>query len=288
MKFTKMHGAGNDFIILNNMDGQLKKEDFPKLAAALCKRRLSIGADGLMIVGQPQKDGDFYMHFYNSDGSEGEMCGNGARCISRYGYEKGLAGETIRVETKAGLVIGQRRGTDSYTIRLNDPTTLILNSPVTVDGVTYDCSYMELGNPGIPHAVVHIPGLALAEDAVLSEIGRQIRFYKDFPKGANVNFYDILPDGTVNELTFERGVEDFTLACGTGTGCTASVLSMKGLISPEDSLIHVLGGDLKMSVSIDRSQADKINENIASAAKDLYLTGPAVIVAEGEIGEVMP
>lgn len=288
MNFTKMHGAGNDFIIVNNMDGGIKPEDFPKLAAALCRRRLSIGADGLMIVGQPKGDGDFYMHFYNSDGSEGEMCGNGARCISRYGYEKGLAKETIRVETKAGLVIGQRNASDSYTVRLNDPSVLILDSPVTVDGVTYDCSYMELGNPGLPHAVVHLPGLVPEEDNTLRELGRKIRFYHEFPKGANVNFYDLLPDGTVNELTFERGVEDFTLACGTGTGCTAAVLAMKGLISSDEAVVHMMGGTLRVRVSVDRSKASLIHENIGSAAKDLYLTGPAVIVAEGEIGEVLP
>ena len=93
MHFTKMQGAGNDFIVINNMDESIPSELFPAIARALCKRRLSIGADGLMIVGKPSGSGDFYMQFYNSDGTEGEMCGNGARCISRYGYEKGLAGE---------------------------------------------------------------------------------------------------------------------------------------------------------------------------------------------------
>ena len=108
MQFWKMNGAGNDFIILNNLQEGLSADCFPALARRLCERRLSIGADGLMVVERPQSGGDYRMLFYNSDGSAGEMCGNGARCICRYGYEIGLAGELQRVETTAGLVTGRR------------------------------------------------------------------------------------------------------------------------------------------------------------------------------------
>ena len=108
MKFTKMHGAGNDFIIINNMDGAIPEPRLPALAAGLCAQHRSVGADGLMVVARPFCGGDYRMMFYNSDGSIGEMCGNGARCIARYGYENGLAGETQRIETHAGLVVGQR------------------------------------------------------------------------------------------------------------------------------------------------------------------------------------
>ena len=101
MKFTKMQGAGNDFIVINNMEEKLPQAQFAALARRLCTRRMSIGADGMMIVDAPQNGGDYRMYFYNADGSLGEMCGNGARCIARYGYEKGLAGETQRVETTA-------------------------------------------------------------------------------------------------------------------------------------------------------------------------------------------
>lgn len=288
MHFTKMQGAGNDFIVINNMDESIPSELFPAIARALCKRRLSIGADGLMIVGKPSGSGDFYMHFYNSDGTEGEMCGNGARCISRYGYEKGLAGETIRVETKSGLVIGKRKSQSLYTIRLNDPSVLILDTPVTVNGTDYECAYVELGTPGLPHAVVHLPGLQPAEDDAIREIGRSIRFWHGFPKGANVNFYDLQPDGIVNELTFERGVEDFTLACGTGSGSVTTVLAAKGLLPDGHAILRMPGGTLEVSVSVDCSKINSETENTAAAAKDIYLTGPAVIVAEGEVGEVLP
>ena len=122
MQFWKMNGAGNDFIILNNLQEGLSADCFPALARRLCERRLSIGADGLMVVERPQSGGDYRMLFYNSDGSAGEMCGNGARCICRYGYEIGLAGELQRVETTAGLVTGRRITRRQYTIELNRPT----------------------------------------------------------------------------------------------------------------------------------------------------------------------
>ena len=127
MKFWKMNGAGNDFILLNNLEEHLPLEAFPQMARTLCERRLSIGADGLMVVEAPRQGGDFRMLFYNADGSEGEMCGNGARCICRYGYETGLSGEVQTVETPSGTVTGQRITRRLYRVRLNSPTTLRLH-----------------------------------------------------------------------------------------------------------------------------------------------------------------
>ena len=200
MRFWKMNGAGNDFVILNNLEEHLPLEQLPQIARTLCERHMSIGADGLMVVDAPSQGGDYRMLFYNSDGSVGEMCGNGARCICRYGYENGLAGETQTVETTAGIVTGRRIDQRLYRIRLNDPTTVRLDSPVEADGVTYVCSYVELGNPGIPHAVVPYAGLRQADENELRELGRAIRWNKVFPKGANVNFYEI----TGEDLIFER------------------------------------------------------------------------------------
>lgn len=285
MKFTKMQGAGNDFLILDNRDGQVSPADYPRLASVLCKRRLSIGADGLMIIGSPEAGGDFRMSFFNSDGSEGEMCGNGARCIARYGFEKGLAGKTIRIETSSGLVTGERINRFSYRIRLNSPTILIPDIPITIGQTTYECAYAELGSPGLPHAVVRIPGLVPGENDRLREIGRSIRFWHQFPKGANVNFYDLLPDKTVNVLTFERGVEDFTLACGTGCGCTAAVLAIKGLLPSDCITLRVPGGTLQAEIILNHKKPEQTSDNAAPAIRDLFLTGPAVWVAEGEIGE---
>ena len=182
MRFWKMNGAGNDFVILNNLEEHLPLEQLPQIARTLCERHMSIGADGLMVVDAPSQGGDYRMLFYNSDGSVGEMCGNGARCICRYGYENGLAGETQTVETTAGIVTGRRIDQRLYRIRLNDPTTVRLDSPVEADGVTYVCSYVELGNPGIPHAVVPYAGLRQADENELRELAGPFGGTRSFPR----------------------------------------------------------------------------------------------------------
>ena len=272
MRFWKMNGAGNDFVVLNNLEEHLPADRFPQVARTLCERHLSIGADGLMVVDAPTQGGDYKMLFFNSDGSVGEMCGNGARCICRYGFENGLAGETQTVETTAGIVTGQRITNRLYKIRLNDPTTVELDHPVEVDGVRYACSYVELGNPGIPHAVIPYPGLRQADENELRELGRKIRWHKSFPKGANVNFYEITGKDTVFERTFERGVEDFTYACGTGTGSLVTVLTLQGYVSGENVRVDMAGGQLIIDIVRD-----------GSAIRDLYLTGPTNIVCKGEV-----
>jgi diaminopimelate epimerase len=267
-----MNGAGNDFVVLNNLVEKLPEEIFPQIARTLCERHMSIGADGLMVVDAPTQGGDYKMLFFNSDGSIGEMCGNGARCICRYGYENGLAGEVQTVETTAGIVIGHRISERLYKIRLNDPTTIHLDSPVEIDGVEYACSYVELGNPGLPHAVVPYHDLKNADANELRELGRKIRWYKDFPKGANVNFYEILDEDHVYERTFERGVEDFTYACGTGTGSLVTVLTLQGKVSGRSVKVDMTGGQLIIDVEREGAQIS-----------DLFLTGPTNIVAKGEV-----
>ena len=272
MKFWKMNGAGNDFLVLNNLEEHLPVDRLPQIARTLCERRLSLGADGLMVVDAPQAGGDYRMLFYNSDGSVGEMCGNGARCICRYGYENGLAGETQTVETTAGIVTGRRMDRRLYRIRLNDPTTIRLDSPVEVDGVTYDCSYVELGDPGLPHAVVPYADLRHADEHELRELGRAIRWNKAFPKGANVNFYEIIGEDHIFERTFERGVEDFTYACGTGTGSVVAVLTLQGRVSGHGVQADMTGGRLVIDA-----------ERVHSRIESLYLTGPTNVVCRGEV-----
>ncbi len=267
-----MNGAGNDFIILNNLEEHLPVDRLPQVARTLCERHLSIGADGLMVVDAPTQGGDYRMRFYNSDGSIGEMCGNGARCICRYGFENGLAGETQTVETTAGIVTGRRISPRLYRIRLNDPTTVRLDCPVVVDGITYACSYVELGDPGIPHAVVPYANLRQADEHELRELGRAIRWNKTFPKGANVNFYEIVGEDLLFERTFERGVEDFTYACGTGTGSVVTVLTLQGKVSGHGVQVDMTGGRLVID-------AERIHSRIAS----LYLTGPTNVVCRGQV-----
>ena len=270
MKFTKMHGAGNDFIVINNIEEKLPLHDLPALAQKLCTQRMSIGADGMMVVIPAQSGGDYGMLFYNSDGSLGEMCGNGARCICRYGYEKGLAGDTIRVETTAGLVIGERIDRINYRIRLNDPTCIDLHHSVSVGGQIYDCAYVELGCPGLPHAIVELDNFNAMDKAELRELGRTLRFAREFPKGANVSFVNIISQREVDIITFERGVEDFTLACGTG--CGSAALSLHGRErGGKELMLHAPGGELKVSLN---TEGEEI--------RDIFLTGPTCIVCDGE------
>lgn len=246
------------------------------MAKLLCERHLSIGADGLMAVEKPTENvtADYRMLFYNSDGSMGEMCGNGARCICRYGYEKGLAGTVQKVETTAGIVIGERIDKRLYRIRLNDPCNLRFDEPIAVDGRLYSCSYAELGSPGIPHCVVAIKNLRDYPESELLELARRLRNYKGYPKGANVNFCEIIGPDLVFERTYERGVEDFTYACGTGTGSVVAILTLQGRVSGRNVKVDVPGGTLVIDVEM---KGDKI--------ENLYLTGPTNIVAKGEIAD---
>lgn len=272
MHFWKVNGAGNDFIILSALRDSIDPETLPALAKKLCHRRMSLGADGLMVVTKATGDADYRMLFFNADGSAGEMCGNGARCICRFGYETGLAGERQTVETTAGLVTGERLSRREYRIRLNDPTRMELHVHVEVEGVRYDCSYVELGDPGLPHAVLPYAGLRQADENELRELGRKLRYHPAFPKGANVTFYELTGEDQLYERTFERGVEDFTMACGTGTGSVVAVLTMKGLVSGRGVRAEMPGGILTVDV-----------ERQGSRITGLLLTGPTNFVAEGEI-----
>lgn len=272
MKFWKMNGAGNDFIILNNLEEGLPEAALPQIAQTLCTPHLSLGADGFMVVEKASGEADFKMLFFNSDGSVGEMCGNGARCICRYGYETGLSGAHQIIETTAGIVTGDRISQRQYRVRLNSPTTLRLQETVDVEGTAYPCAYVELGDPGLPHAVVPYPGLAQADPQALFRLGRALRYHPQFPKGANVNFYEITGPDQVLEKTYERGVEGFTLACGTGTGSVVTVLTLLGQVSGQKVQVTVGGGLLTVDV-------DRQGETVTN----LWLTGPTNLVAKGEI-----
>lgn len=268
MKFTKMHGAGNDFVIINLFDEHIEESDIPELARRVCRRRMSVGADGLMLVTEAVNGGDYRLLFYNSDGSMGEMCGNGARCIARYGYEYGLAGEVQHIETTAGPVTGERISETMYRIRLNDPSVIDLER--TACGI--ECSYVELGCPGIPHAVVELDNWVNLPRDELFRLGKELRCSPVFPKGANVSFAKLIGSDNIQAVTFERGVEDFTLACGTGCGSIVSALTLKGLVSGKDVKISMPGGELYVSVC---------NDN--GSIHDVFLTGPTKIVCTGEL-----
>ena len=234
MKVWYMNGAGNDFMV---MDARGQEYDFEALSKELCK--LS-GADGFMAVDHSDK-GDFKLHFYNSDGSRGEMCGNGARCVCRFAYENGIAGESMVVETDAGLVTGQRLDWELYRVKLNNPGILDLKRKENI-------AYVELGKPGVPHAVVEVPELRYENKEAYREMAEALRHDPAFPKGANVNLYTWISPEAVRVLTFERGVEDYTLACGTGCGSVAAVLWTQGKLPRGRLIAQNMGGLLSVAV----------------------------------------
>lgn len=239
MIVTHMNGAGNDFMVMDARGRE--QEDFSALARQLCAMR---HADGFIAIGGSHK-ADFRMLFYNADGSLGEMCGNGARCICRFAHDHGIAGDRMVFETTAGLVNGWRVDETQYQVALNLPSVIDLRRK---DGI----AYVELGNPGVPHAVRLWEGADLfAQKDALREQMRALRFDPAFPKGANVNYCRITAPGEAQVLTFERGVEDFTLACGTGCGSTACVLWKLGLLPQNVLTAQVPGGTLKLTVAAD-------------------------------------
>lgn len=236
MNVTYMNGAGNDFMVVDARG--MGRQDFSEMALRLCELE---NADGFMAVDNSDK-GDFRLHFYNADGTRGEMCGNGARCICRFAYDMGIAGAEMTVETDAGLVPGWRLDENRYRVKLNNPSVLDLHRKG-------DVAYVELGNPGVPHAVARYEGDLWAHKEALLETMRALRFDPAFPKGANVNFYQVLGENEVRVLTFERGVENYTLACGTGTGSVACTLYRQGLLPGGTLTAHNPGGTMGVTIS---------------------------------------
>ena len=234
MQCWYMNGAGNDFMVI---DARGQKLDFSKLAVELCKLT---GADGFMAT-DVSDIADFRLHFYNSDGSRGEMCGNGSRCICRFAFDNGIAGENMTVQTDAGIVYGKRLSENQYVVKLNDPSVLDVNRKE-------DVAYIELGDPGVPHAVKEVPGLCWEMGSQLWDMAKALRHDPAFPKGANVNLYSWIGENTVRILTFERGVEDYTLACGTGSASTALTLWKRGELPDGELMLENRGGLLKVSI----------------------------------------
>ena len=265
LPFTKMNGAGNDFILVDNRAGQIRLTSTQ--VAALCHRQRGVGADGLMLL-IPGASGraDWAWDFYNSDGSRAEMCGNGARCFGRFIQRLTGAPGPITFETVAGAITAAFAG-DCVTVNLTPPRDWRLaqrlnvnNQEITVDSL----------NTGVPHAVVFVPD---ADRAMVQPLGAALRYHPQFaPKGTNVNFVQVLAPGSIRVRTYERGVEGETLACGTGV--TASALSAArrhGFASPVQ--VRVQGGDT-LEVRFDIA---------GDEFRDVRLTGPADFVFEGRI-----
>ena len=266
IRFWKLEGAGNDFLGLDGRLGGFKLNR--KKITDLCDRRRGVGADGVLVVEKPKRRGaDFRMRYYNSDGGEAEMCGNGARCFALLARGvSGRKGNVLRIQTQAGLVTLQIRGQEVQ-VSMTEPTRLRLGKKVVVAGRKVVVDFL---NTGVPHAVLFVRSVRSID---VAKQGRAIRYHSAFaPSGTNVNFVEIGRGNRIHVRTYERGVEGETLACGTGV-VASSILSnlRRGLRSP--ILVTTRGGDhLRVGFSMVNGQARKVT-----------LQGPARIVYTGVI-----
>lgn len=272
-EFYKMNGAGNDFILIDNRSAHLSLSK--EHVAKLCHRQRGIGADGLILLENSKTVGaDFLWQFYNSDGSLAEMCGNGSRCFAKFIQKVTDAQEdVVTFQTISGIITAQFIGDTQVKVTLTEPTGLELNATLEWADQT---GFVHSLNTGVPHAVYFVEDI---EKIPVKNWGNALRFHKHFaPKGTNVNFVEVMKDAQGRPLaeikvrTYERGVEDETLACGTGVTASA-LLTAKvfGLSSP--LAVHTRGGDiLKVGFSLKDTQF-----------KDVTLTGPAEFVFKGEI-----
>jgi diaminopimelate epimerase len=263
--FFKMSGSGNDFIVIDNRDGSLPVGDCVAFVRKVCERKVSVGADGLFFIEKSDKV-DFKWRFFNADGSEAEMCGNGGRCVARFAYLKGIAGERMSFETGAGIIDAEVRG-DVVKIRLTPPHSLVLDEKIRIGDQEL---FVHSLNTGVPHAVHFLHDLG-GFDVVAT--GRAIRRHDRYqPAGTNANFAAVEDDHTLAVRTYERGVEDETLACGTGSVAAALIASRKGLVSsPVD--VRVRSGEL-LRVYF---------ESTENGFEKVYLEGKAKVVYQGTL-----
>jgi diaminopimelate epimerase len=264
LRFTKMNGAGNDFILIDNRAGDVHLDRSE--IARLCDRHRGIGADGILLLENPSNHADFRMRYFNADGGEAEMCGNGARCFARFVKKVTGAEGKISFETPAGVISAELAG-DLVTLQMTEPADLRLSVPVQTSA---EKKIVHFINSGVPHVVVPVAQLG---DVDVRRDGSAIRHHEMFsPKGANVNFIEKRGANKIAVRTYERGVEDETLACGTGVVASALIFAatenVKGPIA-----VLARGGD-ELGVGF---------EKIDGQFRRVTLTGPAEFVFEGRI-----
>jgi diaminopimelate epimerase len=261
IEFTKMHGAGNDFIMIDDMD--LSFEDDPRLIAALCETHRGIGADGLILI-RPFAEFDFEMRYFNSDGSRAGMCGNGARCAARFALERGIAGQKMVFSTGSGPVSAEVAG-DRVRIGLESVEGLRLGIDL-LKGTSAGFAVS-----GVPHAAIFVEDAKGWERERFIETARNVRHDPLFgPEGTNVNLVTVVSPHSLVYRTYERGVEDETLACGTGAVGVSVIAAHMGLVSSPVSCETSGGDTLETAFDI-----------AAEGAVNCFLTGPAVISFRG-------
>ncbi|MDF1815761.1 MAG: diaminopimelate epimerase [Verrucomicrobiales bacterium] len=264
-KFWKMNGAGNDFVVVDNRDHSL---DLSKdQIALLCQRQRGVGADGFLAVEPAENGADFRMRYYNADGGEAEMCGNGARCFARFvNFLEGGNLESTSFETIAG-VIGAEFVGDQVRIALSSPFDKVLNLQLDLAGESHTVHSV---NTGVPHAVIFVDDL---DGVDIKSLGAATRFHEHFaPAGTNANFAAIEGPAAIRIRTYERGVEDETLACGTGMAAAALIYSELNDVDGPIK-VRVAGGDV-LEIDFDRN---------SEGYENVTLLGPADFTFEGTL-----
>lgn len=277
MKFTKMQGIGNDFIVVNALEETIEEVQYSNLSLKLNHRKFGIGGDGILLV-LPSKVADYKMRMFNPDGSEAQMCGNGIRCFARYLYDRKLVVDTqIKVETLDGVKLlkllnrggkvegvrvdmGQPRLLRSEIPMRGEDNNRVINEPLKVDGRRFDITAVSMGNPHVTIFDEHV------EDFPVSKVGPQIENHRSFPERTNVHFIQVVEPGEIIVRTWERGAGE-TLACGTGA-CACVVASVLNNKTNRSVLVHLPGGDLRIEWMGDNR---------------VVMTGPAEEVFEGVV-----
>jgi diaminopimelate epimerase len=264
LEFTKMSGNGNDFIVIDNFNGKVKLSRTQ--IEALCTDRLSLGADGLLMLEKSPAGYDFYMKYYNNDGKEAEFCGNGGRCISRFAFINGYAKKHMKFMAKDGAHSSEILDNGGVKLRMIDPFDLRPDVAVRVAGRMVMGQYL---NTGVPHYVVAVKNINAVD---VKGLGKKLRFHKAFgPKGTNVNFVQKTGKNTYSIRTYERGVEDETLACGTGATASAIAVYIQGGAKSPVTLT-ARGGILKIYFS-----------ELDGCFTGVFLEGNARIIAKGNL-----
>jgi len=267
IKFWKMSGSGNDFVVIDNRRHALRG-NLSRWAKILCHRQFGVGADGLLLL-EKDKTEDFRMVYYNADGSRADMCGNGARCMAWFAHEQKAVGNVFRFRTDAYPVGAKVRGA-VVQISLADARDYRREVVAKVNGKTYRPAFV---NTGVPHAVLVVPN---AYKIFVSDLGRALRFHKAFgPRGTNVNFVQKIGANKLRVRTYERGVEGETLACGTGVVASAIGAALRGLVKSPVRCV-VAGGDTL------EVQFDMHSENQARPATNILLKGPVRLTFKGD------
>jgi diaminopimelate epimerase len=266
LRFTKMNGAGNDFVVIDNRSRQFSLDG--KTIARLCDRHRGVGADGLLAVEPAEGQGDFRMRYYNSDGGEAEMCGNGARCFARFAARlMPSSPASVRFETEAGLIVAKLEG-DLVRLDMGRPTDHRQPRSLSLGDRDMEIHFI---NTGVPHAVAFVED---EQKIDIRQLGAALRHHEAFsPKGTNANFARVAAPGRLVLRTYERGVEDETLACGTGV-CAAALLHAAATGAESPVHVTVRGGDtMRVDFEIDANGAFAV----------AHLTGPADFVFEGVV-----